>query len=74
MSLIIFKDSALNFVCIGFTNSKLCQVSANTMLSICTQCQQHMVNHLETLINIIISTEDIDMPSDASTELLKGIS
>ena len=44
------------------------------MLSICTQCQQHMVNHLETLINIIISTEDIDMPSDASTELLKGIS
>ncbi len=59
-------------MCIGFTNSKLCQVSANTMLSICTQCQQHMVNHLQTLINIIISTEDIEMPSDASMELLKG--
>jgi transportin-3 len=68
-----FINSALNFVCIGFNNTKLCQVAANTMLSICTQCQQHMVNHLETLINIIISTENIhEMPPEGSMELLKG--
>lgn len=42
------------------------------MLNICTQCQQHMVNHLEALINIVLSTDNIDMPGDASMELLKG--
>ncbi len=67
-----FIDSALNFVCLGFTNPKLCQVAANTMLNICTECQQHMINHLETLINIVLQTDSIDMPSDASMELLKG--
>ena len=67
-----YIDSALNFVCVGFNNTKLCQVAANTMLSICTQCQQHMVNHLEILINIIVSTESIEMPGDSSMELLKG--
>ena len=66
------KDSALNFVCLGFNNPQLCQVAANTMLSICTQCQQHMVNHLETLIGIVLSVDNIEMPGDASMELLKG--
>lgn len=66
-------ESALNFVCIGFTNPELSQVAANTMLNICTQCQQHMVNHLEALINIVLSTDSIDMPGDASMELLKGV-
>lgn len=68
----IIKDSALNFVCLGFNNPQLCQVAANTMLSICTQCQQHMVNHLETLIGIVLSVDNIEMPGDASMELLKG--
>lgn len=67
-----FIDSALNFVCTGFHNPLLFQVAANTMLNICTNCQQHMINHLETLINIVLSTDEIDMPSDASMELLKG--
>ncbi len=42
------------------------------MLNICTQCQQHMINHLETLINIVLSAENSGIPSDASLELLKG--
>ncbi len=68
-----FIEPALNFVCVGFTQPKLCQVAANTMLSICTQCQQHMVNHLDTLLNIVVSTDSInEMPGEASTELLKG--
>lgn len=56
----------------GFTNSELCVASANTMLNICTQCQQHMTNHLETLISIVISMENVDIPNDASIEILKG--
>jgi hypothetical protein len=56
----------------GFPNRHLSQVAANTMLNICTQCQQHMINHLEALINIVLSTDSIEMPSDASMELLKG--
>jgi len=67
-----FIDSALNFICIGFTNSHLCQAAANTMLSICTQCQQHMINHLETLINIVLQADNGGIPSEASVELLKG--
>ena len=59
-------------MCLGFSNPQLCQVAANTMLSICTQCQQHMINHLETLINIVISADNSGIPSDASLELLKG--
>ena len=31
-----------------------------------------MINHLETLVNIVISTDEADIPSDASMELLKG--
>jgi hypothetical protein len=56
----------------GFTNAKLCQVSANTMLNICTQCQQHMVNHLEALINIVVSIDNIEIPNESSIELLTG--
>jgi hypothetical protein len=57
-----FADAALNFVCTGFANAKLCHVTANAMFSISTQCQQHMTNHLETLLNIIASTENTEMP------------
>ena len=54
-------------------SEQLCVEAANTMLSICNQCQQHMVNHLETLIGIVVSTEQAThMPSEASIELLKG--
>lgn len=67
-----FIDNALNFVCYGFGNPKLCVAAANTMLNICTQCQQHMVNHLETLFNIVLSGENVNMPGEASIELLKG--
>lgn len=67
-----FIDSALNFVCSGFANPQLCQAAANTMLNICTQCQQHMINHLEALINIVLTSDNSRMPSDASLELLKG--
>ena len=56
----------------GFANAKLCQVAANTMLNICTQCQQHMVNHLESLINIVVSIDNIEIPNEASIELLTG--
>lgn len=66
------KESALNFVCTGFPNPDLSQVAANTMLNVCSQCQQHMVNHLEALINIVLSTDSIEMPGDSSMELLKG--
>lgn len=67
-----FIDSALNFICIGFSDSQLCQAAATTMLNICTQCQQHMINHLETLINIVLSADNSGIPSEASLELLKG--
>lgn len=67
-----FIDQALNFVCYGFSNSQLCQAAANTMLSICTECQQHMINHLEALVNIILNSDSTNMPNEASLELLKG--
>lgn len=65
-------DGSLNFVCSGFGTADLCQVSANSMLNICNQCQKHMINHLETLVNIVITTDQANIPSDASMELLKG--
>ncbi|CAF0896059.1 unnamed protein product [Brachionus calyciflorus] len=68
----LFIDNALNFVCSGFSDPNVAQIAANTMLNICTQCQTHLINHLETLLNIVISTDNIDMPSDASMELLKS--
>lgn len=67
-----FISNSLNFVCNGFTNPILCQVAANTMLNICTQCQQHMLNHLESLINMAVSIDNFEIPNDASIELLKG--
>lgn len=67
-----FIDGALNFVCSGFMKAELSSAAANTMLSICTQCQQHMVNHFETLLNIVLSTDNAQLPSEASMELLKG--
>jgi len=56
----------------GFSNPDLCQIAANTMHSICTQCQKHMISHLDTLVRIIVSSESINLPSDASQGLLKG--
>lgn len=67
-----FIEAALNFVCHGFSNVQLCTSAANTMLSICSQCQQHMINHLETLVKIILSSDNTTMPNEASIELLKG--
>jgi hypothetical protein len=32
-----------------------------------------MINQLDSLINIVLSSENIDMPGDASAEILKGI-
>ena len=52
--------------------TELSSAAANTMLNICTQCQQHMVNHFETLLNIVLSTDNAELPSEASMELLKG--
>lgn len=31
-----------------------------------------MINHLEALINIVLSTDSIEMPGESSMELLKG--
>lgn len=42
------------------------------MLNICTQCQQHMINHLEALISIVLAVDNSGIPSDAAMELLKG--
>lgn len=67
-----YLDNALNFVCSGFSDPNLVQIVANTMLSICTHCQTHLVNHLQTLLNIVVSTDSLDIPSDASMELLKA--
>jgi transportin-3 len=67
-----FLDAALNFVCLGFNSPDMCQVAANTMLNICTKCQQHLLNHLETLINIVLTSDSAGMPNEASLELLKG--
>ena len=52
--------------------AELSSVAANTMLSMCTQCQQHLVNHFESLLNIVLSTDSAQLPSEASMELLKS--
>ncbi len=67
-----FLDATLNFVCFGFNSPQMCQVAANTMLNICTQCQQHLINHLDTLITIVLTSDNGGMPNEASLELLKG--
>ncbi len=63
----------MNFVFTGFNDVSLCQVAANTMLNICQKCQQHMVSHLDTLLNIVVSADAVNVPSDASIGLLKGL-
>ena len=68
----IFKDACLNFVFHGFYDVQLCQVAANTMLNICQKCKEHMTNHLDTLLNIVISSDAVNIPADASIGLLKG--
>ncbi|RMZ93075.1 transportin-3 isoform X2, partial [Brachionus plicatilis] len=67
-----YLDNALNFVCVGFSDPSVAQIAANTMLNICSHCQSHLVNHLQTLLNIVVSTDALDIPSDASMELLKA--
>jgi transportin-3 len=66
-----FINSALNFICTGFLYPKLCQVAANSMLNISTECQQHMTNHLETLVNIVTSTDTTNIPNEAYLVLIK---
>jgi hypothetical protein len=57
----------------NFNDISLCQVAANTMLNICQKCKKHMVSHLDTLLNIVISSDAVSIPSDASIGLLKGL-
>lgn len=66
-------DMSLNFVCTGFTQLPLCHAAATTMYNICTQCQDHMAKHLDSLVGVIVSLDNtVDIPNDTAIELLKG--
>ena len=56
----------------NFNDVSLCQVAANTMLNICQKCKKHMVSHLDTLLSIVVSSDVVSIPADASIGLLKG--
>jgi hypothetical protein len=48
-------------------------MAASTMQNICTKCDRHMINHLDTLINIVTSPDAVNIPFDAYVGLIKGI-
>ena len=58
---------------IGLQNPRTASETANALQNVCAQCQDHMVRHLDGLLQILSGLDNLGLKPAAATGLIKGV-
>ena len=67
-------DPVLQFLMMGLQQPLLATMAANSLQSICSQCQEQMINHFPGLLQIVQAVDSFNVANEAAIGLLKGVS
>ena len=71
--LVLFPDAILQFLLSGIQKKELASVSANSLQSLCGNCQEQMVTNFSGLLQIIQAMDTFNVNKDAAVGLLRGM-
>ena len=69
-----YLDHILNWLLVGLQNPRTASEAANSLQSVCSNCQDDMVKHLEGLLHILSSLDNLELKPTAAIGLIKGAS
>ena len=62
----------LNFLTAGLGHKDLASVAATSIQNICSQCQDHMKDHCEGLLQIAQAMDAFNLTDEAAVGIIKG--
>ena len=68
-----YLERILEWLVVGLRNPRTASETANALQNVCSQCQDHMVRHLDGLLQILQSLDSLGLKPAAATGLIKGV-
>ena len=68
-----YLERILEWLVVGLRNPKTASETANALQNVCSQCQDHMIRHLDGLLQILSSLDNLGLKPIAATGLIKGV-
>ena len=65
-------EPILNFITNGLRNLQLSSVAATSIQRICSKCQDHLVSHLDGLLQIAQAVDAFNLSQEAAIGLIEG--
>ena len=68
-----YLERILEWLVVGLRNPRTASETAKALEHVCSQCQNHMIRHLDGLLQILSSLDNLGLKPMAATGLIKGV-